>query len=318
MKLFKKFLVAGGVVISALGAPNASAVPVPLPLMVLSFFDGSGNRLASNVTSNIFNDKLSFNGFVNGWSVSATAGTINNADPLSIQIGGSIRKSCSIGGGTGAVCPLNATTSLGLGSQENTQIFNILSPNFLLGLNGAAPINLNNTAGLNAALGGVGTPNVGSDLTNNTLKIRLTVLNYAVPVGNDTTFTDSLSFTGITAVGTTATTFFTSNPGVTTTPAALGTINMTGTQNANANSNLSTVLVANVCSTFPPALPGPPCQPTVNLTFGFDLFSTGTQTGQQTFDFTNTVTNDVPEPGTLALIGLGLLAAGSLRRRKQA
>ena len=61
--------------------------------------------------------------------------------------------------------------------------------------------------------------------------------------------------------------------------------------------------------------------PIFNMVFGFDLISPALQNpnspiGNQ-FDFSNTITA-VPEPGTLALLGLALVGVAAVRRKKAA
>ena len=88
----------------------------------------------------------------------------------------------------------------------------------------------------------------------------------------------------------------------------LGTVVFNGTNNLGTQ---STVNFSNA-----------PLDPNglINLSFGFDLTTTSLQpanVGDQ-FTYANSIRSTLPEPGSLALLGLGLVGLAALRRRKAA
>ncbi len=144
---------------------------------------------------------------------------------------------------------------------------------------------------------------------NTTLKIRLTLLDYPIPAGTTRQLVDALTFSSNPVAPATSLSVF--DAGAASGGSGLQNL---GTVVFNGTNNLGTVSNVNFGNA--------PLDPNglINLTFGFDLTTAALQPSQQgdQFTYANSVRSAIPEPGSLALLGLGLVGLAALRRRKAA
>jgi hypothetical protein len=280
MKVFKKVVasLAVGAAMAGVSAPASAVVS-------LIFYDEFFQEIGK-ITNALGGRTVGFNGNVLGWSINAVGGTTYQPDGITrLELSGTTARrlqgtqKCSISAGGGNANDVNDEFTFGLSLTLSAAYANSTA--------------CNNTQ---TAAGGY---------TNNILRIRVEETAFNVPSPNPTKLVYSLTSAlqsppGGTVGGTVVTGF---DAGGNTNSTTFGPVSL---MNGNGlGGNLDTVTVAG---------------PNLFVQAGLDLiagagYTNANQMAAGTGFGWNMDLRAVPEPGTLALLGVSLLGIAALRRR---
>jgi hypothetical protein len=279
MKSFKKFAAS-----LAVGAAMAGASASASAAVSLIFYDEFFQEIGK-VDNNLGGNSVGFNGNILGWNVTAVGGITYQPDGITrLELSGTtaIRKAgsfkCQISGGGGLI-------NDGAGDPWGVAI--------TLGTSYANSTACNATQ---AAAGGY---------TNNVLRIRVQETSFAVPSPNPAKLVYSLTSSLVSPPGgTVGGTVITGFDGLNNTAAT--TFGPIALSNANSlGGNFDSVTVAS---------PNLFVQAGLDLIAGVSGRDANAMAAGSGFQW-NMDLRSVPEPGTLALLGVSLLGIAALRRR---